>query len=111
MGMEKSNRTYMDNIDFDYEKLAEICDLWGILRIDLYGSVLDDRFHDKSDIDIIVEFDSDVPRGGFRVAAASDLGDFWGRKVDMHTFEEIGKFQNRKTADAILRNGETIYEA
>ena len=109
--MATSTCTYLDNIDFNYEELEKLCKLWGILRIDLYGSVLTDRFSDKSDIDIIVEFDTDVPLGGFRIAASEDIGEFLGRKVDMCTFEELSNFENKKAARAVLEAGETIYES
>ena len=109
--MATSTYTYLDNIDFNHDELEEICELWGILRIDLYGSVLTDSFSDKSDIDIIVEFDTDVPFGGFRIAAKEDLGEFWGRRVDMCTFEELSNFKNKEAARAVIEAGETIYES
>ena len=109
--MKTASQAYLNNIEFDHDELVKICEIWGILRIDLYGSVLSDRFSDNSDIDIIVEFDTDVPHGGFRIAAREDLGEFWGRSVDMCTFEELSNFKNKDAARAVIESEETIYES
>ena len=97
------------NIAVDSKDVEKFCELWGILRIDVYGSVLSGRFSDRSDIDVIVEFDEDVPSGCYRLEAASALGRLFGRNVDMCTFEGLLRSENRAAAEAILKSGETIY--
>lgn len=66
--------------------LAEICRRHGVRRLELFGSAADGRFDPaRSDLDFIVEFRDDAPRGGF--LAFFDLKEalesLFGRDVDL----------------------------
>ena len=100
---------WSENLTADENSIEQFCELWGISRIDVYGSALTSRFADSSDIDLIVEFEEDVPFGGYRLEAASALEKLFGRKVDICTFEGLEQSKNREAAQAILKSGETLY--
>ena len=46
----------MKLIDENKEKLIELCDKHSVKELNLFGSILTDRFIDSSDIDILVPF-------------------------------------------------------
>jgi uncharacterized protein len=65
-----------------------LCRRFGVRRLDLFGSVADDRFDPaRSDIDLLVEFDSSLP-GGYAAAyfgLREALEALFGRTVDLVT--------------------------
>ena len=48
-------------IEFSQEELEAICRRRAVKRVALFGSVLRDDFGPDSDIDVLVEFDPDMP--------------------------------------------------
>jgi uncharacterized protein len=75
------------------EKLAEFCKRNHILRLSLFGSVLNDSFGPNSDIDVLVEFDPDHVPGFALIRIQDELSTMLGgRKVDLVTM----KFLNRR---------------
>jgi len=41
------------------EKIVEFCRRWHIKEFSLFGSVLNERFRDDSDVDVLVAFEPD----------------------------------------------------
>jgi predicted nucleotidyltransferase len=46
----------MNVIDFNIDKLTELCDNHKVKELYLFGSVITDRFDDSSDIDMLIQF-------------------------------------------------------
>jgi uncharacterized protein len=83
------------------EQIAEFCRTHAIRRLWLFGSVLRDDFRPDSDIDFLVEFDSDSQVGLLDMAAMEiDLGEMLGRKVDLRTPAEISPHFRAKVLDS-----------
>ena len=77
----------------DKEQLGEFCRKNQIARLSLFGSILTDRFSEKSDIDVLVQFDPDHVPGYFDMARMeSQLSEMFGRKVDLRTPEELSRY-------------------
>jgi len=52
----KKNKSVSDIIDKNIDKIIDICKKHNILTLFVFGSVLTERFDDKSDIDLLVSF-------------------------------------------------------
>lgn len=81
--------------------LASLCQEHGIKRLALFGSALREDFGPESDIDVLVEFESDRIPGLLGVAdmelELSEL--FSGRKVDLRTPEDLSPYFRQEVLD------------
>jgi len=90
------------------EKLAAFCRRHRIRRLSLFGSVLRDDFSDRSDVDVLVEFEPGTRVGLLRLAGMEiELGELIGRKVDLNT----KGFLSRYFRDRVLAEAEVLYDA
>ena len=72
--------------------IAEICARHRVKRLEVFGSVVGDRFDpDSSDIDFLVEFEAMSPKEHARsyLGLAEDLEAFFERSVDLIEFPAI----------------------
>ncbi|MHB0970736.1 MAG: nucleotidyltransferase family protein [Thermoanaerobaculia bacterium] len=93
----------------DSEKLAAVCRRHGIVRLALFGSVLKGADHAESDVDLLVEFESENKPGLLGMAAIEEelsalLG---GRRVDLRTPAELSRYFREE----VLREAEVQYAA
>jgi uncharacterized protein len=85
-------------IPLPQEKLADFCRRNHIRKLSVFGSILDDRFSSKSDIDILVDFEPGHVPGLAFIRLQEELSTILGgRKVDLVT----PKFLNRRIRPAI----------
>lgn len=95
-------------IDLPEAKLAEFCRRNRIRRLSLFGSVLRDDFNERSDVDVLVEFEPEARVGLLRLAGMElELGEMIGRKVDLNT----KGFLSRDFRDRVLAEAEVRYDA
>ena len=79
-----------------------------ISKLSLFGSVLRTDFRPDSDIDVLVEFESGKTPSLFDfVDLELELGKAVGRKIDLRTPNDIGRFMRPR----ILREASTQYVA
>jgi predicted nucleotidyltransferase len=96
------------NIEFDRDKLNDLCQRWKVKRLAFFGSVLRDDFGPESDIDVLYEFEPDAVIGWYIVDFEEDLSRlFGGRKVDLVPFEYISRFIRKR----VLREAQEVYAA
>jgi predicted nucleotidyltransferase len=89
--------------------IVALCRRNGVRRLSLFGSVTRSDFGSASDVDVLVEFQSDQLVGLGRIVELRDeLEALCHRKVDVAT-SAILRNPHRKSA--ILRDLRTIYEA
>lgn len=77
----------MKLIELNIEKIIELCKKFHVRRLWVFGSILTNRFNDKSDVDLCVDFEwENIPL----MDAADNFFDFqyaledlFGRKVDI----------------------------
>ena len=80
----------MVNIAMDHGKIVEFCRRHHIRKLAFYGSVLRPDFRPDSDIDILLEFESERVPGFFGLAAMEREGSaILGRKADLRTPEDL----------------------
>ena len=88
------------------QQLAELCRRFQVRSLALFGSVLREDFRPDSDVDVLVEFDSNA-RIGFMTFSRlqRELADLLGRPVDLVPKEGLKPV----IRDQVLANTEEIY--
>jgi predicted nucleotidyltransferase len=89
------------------DRIADFCRRHHIRRMALFGSVLRDDFTDRSDVDVLVEFEPGKTPGFRFVTVGDELSDLLGRRVDLNTFKGL----SRHFRDTVLSEAEVIYDA
>lgn len=84
-GLELDRGTEDRSVALDGEKIAEFCRKHHIRKLSLFGSVLREDFSDDSDVDVLVEFDTEHIPGLAFFRMEKVLAQLLGRKVDLHT--------------------------
>ena len=93
-------------VQFDRDRLAEICRRNDVVRLRVFGSAARGESGPNSDVDLIVDFGS--PKGLFDLVRLEDeLKAFFGRAVDVVT--EPGLSPGMK--DRVLASASVIFDA
>jgi predicted nucleotidyltransferase len=89
------------NISLSREKIAAFCQLHGIRRLAIFGSALREDFRPDSDIDVLVDFESDHTPSLLGMARLErELSPlFSGRKVDLRTPEDLSRYFREDVID------------
>jgi uncharacterized protein len=95
------------SLNIDPATLAQFCRAHRIGRLALFGSQLKGSAKPDSDIDLLVEFESNAVPGLFAMAAMElELTDLLGgRKVDLRTAEDLSRYFR----DDVVRTAEVQY--
>jgi hypothetical protein len=90
-------------VEIPREVIAEFCIRNHIRKLSLFGSILTDRFSDKSDIDMLVEFEPGLGPGLLGIAGMEiELSGKLGRKVDLRTAGDLSRyFRDKVVASAV----------
>jgi predicted nucleotidyltransferase/uncharacterized protein with HEPN domain len=91
-------------IPIPHEKVAEYCRKWGIKRLAFFGSVIHGDFDpERSDVDVLVEFETSKRPRGFYGAMPAELAAILGvREVDLLTFNSVDRWiRNDVLAEAV----------
>ena len=91
-------------LNFSKEQLYEICKRNHIRKLALFGSVLRNDFRRDSDVDILVEFESNQHVGYFTLAKIQrELTSLIGRTVDIKTPMSLSRyFRNDVIASSLV---------
>ena len=94
------------SIKIPQEKIVEFCTKNHITNLSLFGSVLRGDFREDSDIDLLVEFDSNHVPGLIRLASMEiELTEILGRKVDLRTPQDLSRYFRQE----VVNNAEVQY--
>jgi hypothetical protein len=97
-------------IQIPYDQIAQFCQKWGVIEFALFGSVLRDDFSPDSDVDILLTFAPDAIYTLFQLSHMYDeLGDVFGRDVDIVDRRAIEQSPNYIRRNAILETYQVIY--
>jgi len=93
-------------VNFDQDRLADLCQKHGATRLRLFGSAARGEERPDSDIDIIVDFKGPV---GFlkMIRFENALSEFFGRPVDLLTEPGLSPF----IRDSVLASASVIFDA
>ncbi len=95
-------------IQIDGEQIAAFCRKHYITKLAFFGSVLTDRFGPDSDVDVLVEFDSEHIPGLIALSGMErELSQILGRKADMRTPNDLSRYFR----DEVIRGAITQYAA
>lgn len=70
------------------QKILPILQNYGVKRVALFGSCVRDQLQESSDIDILVDIESDISLLDF-VALKQKIEDTLGRKVDLVEYDTL----------------------
>lgn len=70
-------------LEIDEEKLADICQRYGVARLELFGSVLREDFRPDSDVDLLYELKPEAHVGWRMHTLELELSELVGRPVDL----------------------------
>jgi hypothetical protein len=74
-------------------KLRKFCKSHHVTSLSLFGSVLTDRFNKKSDVDVLIEFDSAHIPSFFGLADMQfELEKYFNRHVDLRTPNDLSVY-------------------
>jgi predicted nucleotidyltransferase len=75
----------MKNIAYNIDNLNKLCINYNVEKMYLFGSVLNSKFNDKSDIDLLVKF-REIDLAEYfdnYINSKEKLAELFGRKVDL----------------------------
>lgn len=86
-------------------QLAAFCQRHRIRKLSLFGSILHDHFSPESDVDFLVEFETDAMPGLFALADMElELSEMIERKADLRTAEDLSRyFRDQVVQEAALQ--------
>lgn len=94
------------NLKVDTQKLAQICQKYGVDYLSVFGSVARGEDQPGSDVDLLVKFGSHGVKGLFGMARMRDeLEQLLGRDVDLLTEGFLSKYFR----DDVLNEAKPIY--
>ena len=99
------------DIDTHRDQLAALCRDFGVRRLDVFGSAAGGDFNrERSDIDLLVEFDRSAPGSLFDryFGLKEALEALFGRRVDL---VEAGAVRNPYLKAAIEQSRRNVYAA
>ena len=101
-----------DRMNTTPHELASLCRHWNIAELALFGSILGQNFHINSDIDILISYQADAPRGLFqKMELKEELEAIVQRKVDLVSKKAIQESRNWIRRNHILNSAQVIYVA
>lgn len=100
----------IDELHIDTKRLAEICVKHDVARLELFGSFARGDAAPDSDLDILVTFQPGAHVGLGIVALQQQLGDLFGRPVDLMARSAIERSSNKYLRHFVLKRTEPLYE-
>jgi len=100
----------IDELHFDPRRLAEICVNHDVARLELFGSFAHGNASPKSDLDVLVTFQSGAKVGLGIAALQQELEELLGRPVDLMTRDSIERSSNKYFRRFALERTESLYD-
>jgi predicted nucleotidyltransferase len=91
------------------EDIAAFCKRWHIAKLEVFGSVLRDDFHKKSDVDFLYTFEPDAHWGWDIVTMEEELAALVSRPVHFISRESVERSRNWIRREHILQSAREIY--
>lgn len=105
-------REPLARLGIDSRSLAAICRRHDIAELALFGSTLTGDFGPASDVDVLVRFTEGLRPGiGELLAAEEELGDLFGRSVDLSERSSVERSENYIRRRHVLSTARTVYVA
>ncbi len=90
-------------IEIDQAQISAFCEEHHIIKLALFGSVLTDHFGEKSDVDVLFEYDPKHIPTLLDIAGMEDeLSEIIGRKTDMRTPKDLSRLFREEVVQKAL---------
>lgn len=97
----------MPAVQVDRERLRDVCERYGVVSLEVFGSVARGEDRSDSDLDLLYVLKPDT-RLGFKLFDLEDeLADLFGRPVDLVARKAINKYLR----DQVLSDAQPLYAA
>jgi len=100
----------VENLPIDSNRLTELCEEYGVERLEVFGSFVHGHTTPDSDLDVLVTFLPDAGTGLRIVSLQQALERLCGRSVDLLTRRSVETSPNKYFRHFVLRETEPIYE-
>jgi uncharacterized protein len=94
-------------MDVDFERLREVCERYGVARLDVFGSLARGTANTKSDIDLLYTLAPGIRLGWAIEDLSDELSALLGRPVDLVSRRGL----NLRTRDHVLQEAQPFYAA
>lgn len=99
-------------LQVDPDVIGAFCRSHSIVRLEFFGSVLNEHFSVDSDVDVLVTYARDCELRLFELADHElELSAIFRRKVDLHTRAAVERNPNYIIRESILGTARVVYEA
>ena len=98
------------DLRIDRERLADLCERYGVARLEVFGSFAEGRAAPDSDIDLLVTFQPASRVGLEFVSLQRELESVLGRSVDLLTRSSVEQSPNKYFRRFATRKTEPLYE-
>ena len=83
--------------------IKTFCKKHHIQKLSLFGSILRSDFNEESDVDVLIDFDSNHIPGLITLAKMElELSSIFKRKVDLRTPEDLSKYFRQQVLDLAI---------
>jgi predicted nucleotidyltransferase len=95
----------LHGIEVPQTEIERFCERNHVRKLSLFGSILTGCFRPDSDVDVLVEFETDAAVTYLDLARMEqELSTMIGRKVDLRTPQELSRyFRERVLTEAVLQ--------
>lgn len=98
-------------IEIPADRVAALCERWGVARLAVFGSVLRTDFRPDSDVDFLATFAPESHLSLLDLAGMQcELEDLVGRPVDLVDAAALSRSRRHRRREAILTSAIPVYE-
>jgi len=101
---------HAERLNVDRERLATLCERYGVARLEAFGSTARGDAGAGSDLDILVTFEPGAAPGLAFVELQRDLEALFGGPVDLLTRSAVERSPNKYFRRFALQRTEPLYE-
>ena len=94
-------------IEVDLDRLAKVCERYGVARLEVFGSISRGEERPDSDVDVLYELVPGARLGWDIENLTDDLSDELGRPVDLVSRKAL----HERLREAVLAEASVLYEA
>ncbi|MFO8013879.1 MAG: nucleotidyltransferase family protein [Phycisphaerae bacterium] len=100
----------VESLNVDRDRLADLCERFGVARLEVFGSVARGDAEAGSDLDILVTFEPGATPGLAFVELQRELEALFDRPVDLLTRSAVERSPNKYFRRFALQRTEPLYE-